>query len=82
MHFLLSHFTSLKVIIFYFLLSKQICLCTAIGFAAFSCHNAQLVEKNMLIFAKKDQNHKIPAHCVKNTKDILQLCIAMCLRKK
>ena len=51
-HILLSRFTSLKVMIFYFLLSKQICLCMAIGFAAFSCHNA-IGRKNMLIFVKK-----------------------------
>ena len=38
--FLLSRFTSLKVMIFYFLLGKRICLCMAIGFAAFSRHNA------------------------------------------
>ena len=35
-----TRFTSLKVMIFYFLLSKRICLCMAIDFAAFSCHNA------------------------------------------
>ena len=40
MLFLVFRFTSLKVLIFYPLLSKKICLCTAFGFAAFSRHNA------------------------------------------
>ena len=39
-HILLFRFASLNVIVNYFLLSKQICLCIAVGFAAFSCHNA------------------------------------------
>ena len=45
--------------IFYFLLSKLISLCMAIGFAAFSCQS----------FVKNSQNHKILAHC-----DKTQIC--------
>ena len=63
--FLLSGFTSLTVMSFYILLSKQMCICIAIGFAAFPCHNP-ISRKNMLIFVKKGQNHKLVAHCVKN----------------
>ena len=51
--------------IFYFLLSKGICLCMAIGFAAFSCNNS-ICRKNMQIFVKNGKNHRILAHCVKN----------------
>ena len=50
--FLLFRFTSLKVIIFYFLLSKQICHCMAIGFAAFSCQNA-VCRRNYADFCQK-----------------------------
>ena len=45
----------------------------AIGFAAFSCHNAISRKQTKAHFCpkkkekkKKDQNHKILAHCVKN----------------
>ena len=58
--FLLSRFTSLKVMIFSFLLSKRICLCMA-----FSCHNA-IRRKNMQSIVKNGQSHKILAQCVKN----------------
>ena len=51
--------------IFYFLLSKRICLCMAISFAAFSCHNA-VRRKNMQIFVKNGKNHEILAQGVKN----------------
>ena len=51
--------------IFYILLSKLIRLCMAIGFAAFSCHNANH-GKNMQIFVKNGQNHKIIANPVTN----------------
>ena len=64
--FFLSPFTSLKVMIFYVLLNKRICLCMAIGFAAFSCHNAIRRKQIMRIFVKNGQNHKSLAHCVKN----------------
>ena len=47
------------------LLSKLICLCMAIGFTAFSCHNA-IHRNNMQIFVKNSQKNKILAHCVKN----------------
>ena len=63
--FLLSCFTSLKVMMFYFLISKRICLCIAISFAAFSFHNA-VRRKNMQIFVRNGPNHKILAHCIKN----------------
>ena len=36
----------------------------AIGFAAFSCHNA-ISQNIMPMFVKKGQNHKILAQCVK-----------------
>ena len=55
--FLLPRFTSLKVMIFYL-------VNMTIGLAAFSGHNA-ISRKNMLIFIKKVQNHKILTHCVK-----------------
>ena len=42
-----AYFTSIKVMIFYLLVSTQIFLCMAIGFAAFSCHNA-ISRNNML----------------------------------
>ena len=48
---LLFRSTSMKII-FYFLLGKQICLCMAIGFAAFSFQTL-FVEISLLIFVKK-----------------------------
>ena len=44
---------------------KRICLCKAIGFAAFPGHNA-IRPKKMQIFVKNGQNHKLLAHCVEN----------------
>ena len=51
--FLVFHFTSLKLIIFYCLrLSKPICLCMEVYFAAFSCHNA-ISRKKIADFCRK-----------------------------
>ena len=47
--------------IFYCLLSKQICLCIAIGFTAFSCHNV-ISRKNVLIFYKPEDHWSCIAH--------------------
>ena len=63
--FLLFRFTSFKIIIFNVLLSKQICLCMAVGFPAFSCQNS-ISQQIYVDFCQKGKNHKIVDKCVKN----------------
>ena len=64
MHIFTFLFYLIKANYISLLLNKQICLYIATDFAAFFV-TTQFVEKRMLIFVRKGQNHKINAHCVK-----------------